>query len=145
MALWLKYEKDNFGAFEQWQVNVYPTGVQAVAIVTGILTTSLCMVYPLWAILSVVCGILLFSNISLLVWNIPRGLKCESLLLRSRLIIFLMDIVTAWYLLGTTSAVTPILFPWVNIIMKDDNEARGFTTGAMVSIAGRASLREVRD
>ncbi|KAI0860068.1 major facilitator superfamily domain-containing protein [Xylaria cubensis] len=117
MALWLKYEKDNFGAFEQWQVNVYPTGVQAVAIVTGILATSLCMVYPLWAILSVVCGILLFSNVSLLIWNIPRGLKF-----------------TAWYLLGTTSAVTPILFPWVNIIMKDDNEARGFTTGAMMTL-----------
>jgi hypothetical protein len=40
---------------------------------------------------------------------------------------------TANLLLGLTSAVTPILFPWVNIIMKDDAEARAFTTGAMVS------------
>ncbi|OWY50685.1 uncharacterized protein AALT_g11856 [Alternaria alternata] len=28
----------------------------------------------------------------------------------------------------------PILFPWVNMIMKDDNEARSFTTGAMMTI-----------
>lgn len=41
--------------------------------------------------------------------------------------------VAVYYLLGCTSAVTPILFPWVNTIMKDDNEARAFTTGAMVS------------
>jgi hypothetical protein len=26
-----------------------------------------------------------------------------------------------------------MLFPWVHLIMKDDNEARSFTTGAMVS------------
>lgn len=37
-------------------------------------------------------------------------------------------------MLGFTSCVTPILFPWVNMIMKDDAEARAFTTGAMVRI-----------
>lgn len=42
--------------------------------------------------------------------------------------------VTCYYLLGLTSCVTPILFPWVNMIMKDDNEARSFTTGAMMTI-----------
>jgi hypothetical protein len=26
-----------------------------------------------------------------------------------------------------------MLFPWVHLIMKDDNEARSFTTGGMVS------------
>jgi hypothetical protein len=36
-------------------------------------------------------------------------------------------------LLGFTAGVTPILFPWVNIVMKDDNEARAFTTGAMLT------------
>jgi hypothetical protein len=33
-----------------------------------------------------------------------------------------------------TSCVTPILFPWINLVMKDDNEARSFTTGAMMTI-----------
>ncbi|CAN9407478.1 unnamed protein product [Alternaria sp. RS040] len=42
--------------------------------------------------------------------------------------------ITCYYLLGLTSCVTPILFPWVNMIMKDDNEARSFTTGAMMTI-----------
>lgn len=36
-------------------------------------------------------------------------------------------------MLGFNSCVTPILFPWVNVIMKDDSEARAFTTGAMMT------------
>jgi hypothetical protein len=39
----------------------------------------------------------------------------------------------AYYLLGFTAAITPILVPWVNIVMKDDAEARAFTTGAMLT------------
>lgn len=35
-------------------------------------------------------------------------------------------------MLGLNSCVTPVLFPWVNMVMKDDSEARAFTTGAMV-------------
>lgn len=41
--------------------------------------------------------------------------------------------VTAYYLLGVSAAVTPILVPWINTVIKDDAEARAFTTGAMVS------------
>jgi hypothetical protein len=116
MNIWLKYEADTHGTYTIPQVNIYPTGVQGVAIVTGILATSFCMVYPLWAVMTVVATCLLFANTCLLVWDIPLGLHF-----------------TCYYLLGMTSCVTPILFPWVNIIMKDDNEARSFTTGAMVS------------
>ena len=47
-----------------------------------------------------------------------------------------------YYLLGFTSCVTPILFPWVNIIMRDDNEARSFTTGAMVGYVTVKSIDE---
>ncbi|KAM0807021.1 putative Major facilitator superfamily (MFS) profile domain-containing protein [Seiridium cardinale] len=117
MGLWLKYEADTHGTYTVSQINIYPTGVQAVAIVTGILSTSLCMIYPLWAIFTVVSTFLLFANVCLLVWDIPLGLHF-----------------TCYYILGMTSCVTPILFPWVNIIMKDDNEARSFTTGAMMTI-----------
>jgi hypothetical protein len=42
-------------------------------------------------------------------------------------------LVTAFYLFGFTAVITPILIPWVNMVMKDDAEARAFTTGAMVS------------
>ena len=45
-----------------------------------------------------------------------------------------MILVTAYYLLGFTSCVTPILFPWVNMVMRDDSEARAFTSGAMVCL-----------
>ena len=50
--------------------------IQGVAIVSAILATGLCMIYPLWAVFGVVTGILLFSNICLLVWDIPLGLHC---------------------------------------------------------------------
>jgi hypothetical protein len=128
MHLWLKDQKDKFGTYTVEQINIYPTGVQGVAIVTGILATNLCMVYPLWAVFSVVAGCLLFANVCLLIWNIPIGLHFF-----------------AYYILGMTSCVTPILFPWVNIVMKDDNEARSFTTGAMVSSPAVALARPMRE
>lgn len=73
MTLWLKAE-----GYSVEQINVYSSGVQAVAIVIGIVATNLVMVYPIWAIFCVIAGTLLFCNISLLVWDIPLGLHCES-------------------------------------------------------------------
>ncbi|KAJ4303465.1 hypothetical protein N0V90_002360 [Kalmusia sp. IMI 367209] len=117
MTIWLKYEADKHGTYTIEQINLIPTGVQGVAIVTGILATSLVMIYPMWIVFTTVTLILLFANVCLLVWEIPLGLH------------FL-----CYYLLGMTSCITPILFPWVNMMMKDDNEARSFTTGAMMTI-----------
>jgi len=37
------------------------------------------------------------------------------------------------YLLGVSTSVTPILLPWVNVVMKDNAEASAVTVGAMVS------------
>ncbi|KAM0418799.1 hypothetical protein ACHAPT_012309 [Fusarium lateritium] len=64
----------------------------------------------------VVACVLFFANVCLLIWDIPLGLHFA-----------------AYYMLGLTSCVTPILFPWVNMVMKDDAEARAFTTGAMMT------------
>lgn len=59
---------------------------------------------------------LLFCNICLRIWSIPIGMKFA-----------------AWFLMGFNSCMTPMIFPFVHLIMKDDNEAKSFTTGAMVS------------
>ena len=126
-------------------------GKQGVAIVSAILATGLCMIYPLWAVFGVVTGILLFSNICLLVWDIPLGLHCTLWILITRPSPTTVHVinayleVTVYYLLGFTSCVTPILFPWVNIIMRDDNEARSFTTGAMVGYVTAKSTNENDD
>lgn len=72
MTLWLKAEK-----YSVEQINVYSTGVQGTAIGIGILATQLVMIYPVWIIFSIISGILLFCNVSLLVWNIPLGLHCK--------------------------------------------------------------------
>jgi hypothetical protein len=76
MILWLKQEADLNGTWTVSQINQIPTGVQAVSIFAGILATSLVMVYPFWAVMSVVASVLLFGNVCLLVWDIPVGLKC---------------------------------------------------------------------
>ena len=133
MILWLKHEADVNGTFTVSQINMIPTGVQAVSIVAGIAATSMVMVYPFWAVLSVVAGVLLFANLCLVAWDIPTGLHCKrSNRIEIEGILLTAVIVAAYYMLGFTSCVTPILFPWVNVIMKDDSEARAFTSGAMV-------------
>ncbi|CAG8950421.1 hypothetical protein HYFRA_00006915 [Hymenoscyphus fraxineus] len=117
MALWLKDEAKKHGTYSIPQINTIPTGVQGVAVVSAILATSLVMIYPMWFIFSIVAGILFICNALLLAWEIPVAAKF-----------------CAYYFMGLTSAVTPILFPWVNLIMKDDAEARAFTTGSMMMI-----------
>lgn len=76
MQAWLKKEADMNGTYSIEEINLIPTGVQGVAIVTGILVTSLVMIYPMWAVFSVVTGILLFANVCLRIWHIPLGLHC---------------------------------------------------------------------
>lgn len=117
MAIWLKDEAKKHGTYTIQEINLIPTGVQGVAIVTGVIITSLVMIYPMWIVFSFVSFMLLFANVCLRIWDIPLGLHFFC-----------------YYILGLTSCVTPILFPWVNLIMKDDNEARSFTTGAMMTI-----------
>jgi hypothetical protein len=77
MALWLKDLATKFGTYSVPEINTIPTGAQGVSVVAALLATSLCMIYPLWAIFSIVEVIFLFANISLLVWNIPNPMKCK--------------------------------------------------------------------
>lgn len=78
MAIWLKdLAKKHPGAYTIPQINVIPTGAQGVSVFTALLATSLCMVYPLWSIFSIVETIYIMANISLLIWNIPKGFHCE--------------------------------------------------------------------
>ncbi|CZR54607.1 related to transporter protein [Phialocephala subalpina] len=117
MALWLKDETAK--GHHHWtipQINTIPTGVQGVSVIVTIICTSLCMLYPVWIVMTFVEAVLLFAIIVLLVWNVPMGLHF-----------------TVYYLLGFTAVVTPIIIPWFNIAMKDDAEARAFTTGAMLT------------
>ena len=80
-------------------------------------------------------AILLFACLCLLIWNIPVALKCKNLSFECISIILIENLVLCFYLFGFTAPVTPILIPWVNRILRDDAEARAFTTGAMVIMA----------
>lgn len=77
MALWLKYEAKLHKTYSVEQINNLPTGAQAVSIIAGILATSLCMVYPIWIIFTLVVIIFLFALAVLLVWFVPLALKCK--------------------------------------------------------------------
>jgi hypothetical protein len=63
------------------QINQIPTGVQAVSAVALLISTSLCMVYPVWVIVTVVQFIVLFAVIVLRVWKVPLTLHCKLRLL----------------------------------------------------------------
>lgn len=78
MQAWLKKESDMHGTYSIEEINLIPTGVQGVAIVFGILITSLVVVYPMWIVFSIVTALLLFANVCLRVWYIPLGLHCKS-------------------------------------------------------------------
>lgn len=84
MALWLKDQAAKFpGSYSVPQINTIPTGAQGVSVFAALLATSLCMIYPLWSIFSIVQTIYLIANILLLVWVIPKGLHCKfSIILR---------------------------------------------------------------
>ncbi|PVH97593.1 MFS general substrate transporter [Periconia macrospinosa] len=112
MAMWLKY----VGGYSIPQINEIPTGAQGVSVIAALLATSLCMIYPLWTIFSIVQVIYLFANICLLIWAIPKTLHFVS-----------------FYVLGVSAAVTPILMPFINMAMRDDAEARAVTVGAMLT------------
>jgi hypothetical protein len=117
MALWLKdLAAKHPGAYTIPQINTIPTGAQGVSVFAALLATSLCMIYPLWTIFSIVQAIFMFANIILLVWVVPKGLHFAC-----------------YYLLGVSAAVTPILMPFINMAMRDDAEARAITVGAMLT------------
>jgi hypothetical protein len=159
MGIWLKdLAAKHKGAYTIPQINTIPTGAQGVSVFAALLATSLCMVYPLWSILSIVQTIYIVANISLLVWNIPKGWHCEYLqhqfsaafcelgrtvypprnhnayvLLNSKLIDADKITVACYYLLGVSAAITPILMPFINMALRDDAEARAVTVGAMLT------------
>lgn len=116
MALWLKDLAAKYGTYSVPQINTIPTGAQGVSVIAAILATSLCIIYPLWVIFSIVEGIFLFANACMLAWFIPKGLKF-----------------TCYYLFGVSAAVTPILMPFINMALRDDAEARAVTVGAMLT------------
>jgi hypothetical protein len=76
MGLWLKDQAAKGYSWTVPQINTIPTGVSAVSVVFTILATSLCMIYPIWIIYSVNQFILMFAVITLLIWEVPDGLKC---------------------------------------------------------------------
>lgn len=78
MQLWLSYESTTYGTYTVEQVNQIPTAAQGVALISAIMMSSLCMIYPVWVILTVIQAVTFFGMVVMLVWNVPFNLKCTS-------------------------------------------------------------------
>jgi len=76
MGLWLKALRAQGHSYSVAQINTIPTAVSAVSMVSAFIATSLCMVYPLWAIFSINQLVTAFAVIILLIWNVPLDLHC---------------------------------------------------------------------
>lgn len=75
MSIWLRNLADRNGTYTVPEINTIPTGAQGVSVVGTIIATNLCMVYPTWIIYQIVMVFLMFSNIYMMVWDIPHDLK----------------------------------------------------------------------
>ncbi|KAG9258467.1 vitamin H transporter [Emericellopsis atlantica] len=117
MAIWLKDLGDKYGTYTVPQINEIPTAAQGVSVISTIIATNLCMVYPTWIIYTIIMSLFMFANICMMVWDIPHDLKF-----------------TAFMLFGCSAAVTPILAPTVNWWLKDSAEARAFFSGSMITL-----------
>jgi MFS family permease len=77
MAIWLKAQARAGYSWTIPQINTIPTAVSAVSVISCLIATSLCMLYPLWAIMSVIQAVTMFGIVCLLAWYIPDWLKCK--------------------------------------------------------------------
>ncbi|KAJ5717838.1 MFS general substrate transporter [Penicillium malachiteum] len=111
MNLWLKAE-----GYSVTQINKLPTVIYAIQIVASWLGTTVAAIYPSWIVYTIATLGCLFSTLCMIIWNIPRGLKFA-----------------AWYLLGLSGCLSPILYSTVNTIVKDDSEERALILGSMMT------------
>lgn len=107
-ALWLKAE-----GYSVYQINVWPTGQAAIAVVVqvaaGMLTDSPLLKGRRWqAIVAMQAGTF-FGAVVLAVWEVPTALKF-----------------VAFYFTYCASGVPGIYFAWFSELMRHDHEMRGF-------------------
>ncbi|KAI0001246.1 MFS general substrate transporter [Xylariaceae sp. FL0662B] len=111
MNLWLKEE-----GYSVVQINQLPTITYAVNIVASWLGTTLAAIYPSWTIYTGATICIVFSSVCMIVWTIPTALKF-----------------VAWYFLGMSGCLSPILYSTVNTVVKGDSEERALILGAMMT------------
>lgn len=96
-------------------INVWPTGQNAIGVVTqivaGMLSDSPLLKGRRWQAITVMQGGTVFACIVLAIWNVPEGLKYA-----------------AFYLTYTSAGVPGIYYSWFPDLMPDDHEMRGFMT-----------------
>jgi ACS family pantothenate transporter-like MFS transporter len=107
MSLWLKSEPSKYSVE---MINVLPTPINIIQAFSSWFGTSLAGVVPVLFMFSIPQVAMTFSLIVLIVWSVPAWLK------------FL-----AFYVAGTSGATSPILYSWLNTVMRDDPEARAIS------------------
>ncbi|KAK4699614.1 MFS transporter, ACS family, pantothenate transporter, partial [Phenoliferia sp. Uapishka_3] len=125
MSLWLKAEKKLspitgklVAKYSVEQVNVYPTFVYIISAASSWIGTTLAGggIFKPWAVFSVGQTAMVFSTIVLTVWHVPDGLKFA-----------------AFYLGGLSGMTSPIVYSWINVVLKNDAEERAFVIASMMT------------
>ena len=107
-ALWLKSNGHSI-----YQINVWPTGQQALAVVAqiaaGMLTDSPLLRGNRWQAIASMQTCTIIASIILAIWNIPDALKYVAL-----------------YASYMSAGVPGIFYAWFPDLIPDDHEMRGF-------------------
>lgn len=114
-ALWLKAE-----GYDVRQVNIYPTIVEVIGIVTTLIyawTSDGLFRGARWPAMVFTGFVKILTYGSLTAWNIPVGLKWAC---------FMM--------VGFGGGISGLIFAWAHEICSEDNEERALVTGAMNEI-----------
>ncbi|KAF8640079.1 hypothetical protein AX17_001319 [Amanita inopinata Kibby_2008] len=111
MGQWLK----SIGGYTVEQIDYYPSGVTAVAIVSTLVCASLTdhsgVRWPVLVYMSVAC---IIASICILIWSSPTGLKFF-----------------AYYIAGASYAGQAATFAWANQICADDAHERAVVLASM--------------
>lgn len=112
-SLWLKAQ----GKYSVYQINTYPTVINAISIVASFVGSSLAAVYAPWKIFLIPVIENAIFSIIMTIYNVPTG-----------------AVYFAFYISGLDATASPILYSSINRILKDDQEQKAIVMGSMMSV-----------
>lgn len=92
------------------KINTLPTFVNLIAAFSSWFGTTLAGSVSVWKLFTFPQVCMAFSLIILTIWTVPSGLTFA-----------------AFYFGGFSGMTSPILYSWINTVMRGDPESRGFS------------------
>lgn len=113
-SLWLKQQ----GTYTVPQINQYPTVCDGIGVVVSFLGVSLAGTFPHWIFYTFGASGVLIGAVIMSIYHVPNGAVFAAFYIS--------------YFINTTS---PLLYSYVAVIMREDNEQRAIIVGSMMTFA----------